>query len=95
MVSLLLLHIIPAGCDVYIPHTYISIHAILALIITEQRCFAGRKKKRGSSSDGDQAGARSAESSHEPMEVVKKSVVSGIVTRIDLLEYISHTEHDE
>jgi len=66
-----------------------------ALIITEQRCFAGRKKKRGSSSDGDQAGARSAESSHEPMEVVKKSVVSGIVTRIDLLEYISHTEHDE
>jgi len=86
---------IPTECDVYIPHTCILIHASLALIITEQRCFAGRKKKRGSASDGDQAGARSAELSHEPMEVVKKSVVSGIVTRIDLLEYISNTEHEE
>mmetsp|Transcript_35896 Transcript_35896/g.61239 ORF Transcript_35896/g.61239 Transcript_35896/m.61239 type:complete len:526 (-) Transcript_35896:113-1690(-) len=62
-----------------------------ALIITEQRCFAGRKKKR----DGDNAGARSAETSDEPMRVVKKSVVSGIVTRIDLLEYISNIEDDE
>lgn len=26
----------------------------------------------------------------EPMEVVTKSVVCGIVTRIDLLEFISH-----
>ena len=69
-----------------------------ALICTEQRCFAGRKKKRAASlSDGDLAGARSAESSDEPMKVIKKSVVSGIVTRIDLLEYISHGQdgHNE
>mmetsp|Transcript_21075 Transcript_21075/g.38627 ORF Transcript_21075/g.38627 Transcript_21075/m.38627 type:complete len:531 (+) Transcript_21075:184-1776(+) len=63
-----------------------------ALIITEQRCFAGRKKKRASSPDDDHAGARSAEVGDEPMAVVKKSVVSGIVTRIDLLEYISNIE---
>ena len=68
-----------------------------ALICTEQRCFAGRKKKRAASPDGDLAGARSAESSDEPMKVIKKSVVSGIVTRIDLLEYISHGQdgHNE
>ncbi len=45
--------------------------------------------------DGDHAGARSAESSDEPIKVIKKSVVSGIVTRIDLLEYISNTEDEE
>merc|ERR1719296_361015 len=59
-----------------------------ALVITEQRCFAGRKKKRGASPDGE-SGAKSGESNDEPMKVIKKSVVSGIVTRIDLLEYIS------
>lgn len=81
-------------CKLFIlcSHTYISTPIImLALVITEQRCFAGRKKKRASEADGEQAGTRSAESSSdEPMKVIKKSVVSGIVTRIDLLEYISH-----
>jgi len=66
-----------------------------ALIITEQRCFAGRKKKRDASSDGESTGARSAESADEDMKVIKKSVVSGIVTRIDLLKYISHIEDEE
>lgn len=61
-----------------------------ALIITEQRCFAGRKKKRTASIDSERVGATSAEVGDEPMEVINKSVVSGIVTRIDLLEYISN-----
>lgn len=71
----------------------IFLNTATALIITEQRCFAGRKKKR--EPDGNHAGARSAESSDQPMEVIKKSVVSGIVTRIDLLEYISNKEDEE
>ncbi len=54
-----------------------------ALVITEQRCFAGRKKKRSESCDGDHAGARSSDSVKETM------TVGGIVTRIDLLEFIS------
>ena len=64
------------------------------MVITEQRCFAGHKKKRSASPSEDNAGARSAESKSEPMTVIKKSVVSGIVTRIDLLEYISNIEED-
>ncbi len=39
-------------------------------------------------------GTKTAESK-EPMTVVKKRVVSGIVTRIDLLEYISNIEEEE
>jgi len=68
-----------------------------ALVITEQRCYAGRKKKRSATpdQDGDLAGARSAESKNEPMTVIKKSVVSGIVTRIDLLEYISNIQDED
>lgn len=65
-----------------------------ALIVTEQRCFANRKRKRSVSHDfanGLQAGDKSAEvQAKEQMEVVTKSVVCGIVTRIDLLEYISN-----
>ncbi|KAL9187800.1 hypothetical protein ACHAXT_006178 [Thalassiosira profunda] len=61
-----------------------------ALVITEQRCYAGSKKKR--TADGG-AGDRSAESSG--MAVVKKSVVSAIITRIDLIEYISNVEDDD
>jgi CBS domain-containing protein len=63
-----------------------------ALIVTEQRCFATRKRKRTVSHgcEGDvQAGDKSAEAKDQ-MEVVTKSVVCGIVTRIDLLEFISH-----
>ena len=63
------------------------------LIITEQRCFATRKRKRSVSHDfanGNPAGDKSSEAIKEPMEVVTKSVVCGIVTRIDLLEYISN-----
>jgi hypothetical protein len=61
---------------------------ITALVVTEQRCFAGHKTKQPST-DSDNAGARSSESEKETMTFITKSVVSGIVTRIDLLEYIS------
>lgn len=69
-----------------------------ALIITEQRCFAGRKKKRTSDVDvnngHNHSGAESSEHEKETMTVIKKSVVSGIVTRIDLLEFISKGSSD-
>jgi len=67
----------------------------IALVITEQRCYAGRKKKRPTSPTEASAGARSAEQKYEPMTVHSKSVVSGIVTRIDLLEYISNIEDED
>jgi len=65
-----------------------------ALIITEQRCFARKRRQRTPSqgSESDQAGARSAETNDDVMAVVNKSVVSGIVTRIDLLEFIARGE---
>jgi cystathionine beta-synthase len=65
-----------------------------ALITTEQRCFARKRRQRAPSqgSESDQAGAQSAESNDEIMAVVNKSVVSGIVTRIDLLEFIARGE---
>ena len=74
---------------------YICTTSPLALIVTEQRCFANRKRKRSVSHDftsgGIQAGDKSSEEkAKEQMEVVTKSVVCGIVTRIDLLEFISH-----
>jgi len=64
-----------------------------ALVITEQRCYAGRKKKRSGNEEAS-AGVPSSESKNE-MKVHTKSVVSGIVTRIDLLEYISNIEDEE
>ena len=49
-----------------------------ALIITEQRCYAGKRRKLSEASE-DSAG----------QQVETRSVVSGIVTRIDLLDYVS------
>lgn len=66
---------------------------VSALVVTEQRCFAGHKTKHPNS-DRDNAGARSSESEKETMTFITKSVVSGIVTRIDLLEYISKGMED-
>mmetsp|Transcript_8557 Transcript_8557/g.18719 ORF Transcript_8557/g.18719 Transcript_8557/m.18719 type:complete len:528 (+) Transcript_8557:251-1834(+) len=66
-----------------------------ALIITEQRCFSRKRKARSSSyGSEDKAGANSEEAHDETMELVKKSVVSGIVTRIDLLDFISTETHN-
>ena len=65
-----------------------------ALVITEQRCYGGRKKKRPADGMQQSTATRSAESKNE-MTCMSKSVVSGIVTRIDLLEYISNVEDEE
>ncbi len=64
------------------------------LIITEQRCYARKRRQRSPSqgSEPSNPGAKSAESNDEIMAVVNKSVVSGIVTRIDLLEFIARGE---
>jgi len=60
-----------------------------ALVVTEQRCFNGKKK----TSNGN--GSTSSSSTHIDSiasRVETKTVVSGIVTRIDLLDYISKNE---
>ena len=57
-------------------------HEPYALIVTEQRCFSGKRRGAGERKDSD------ASADH----VVTRCVVSGIVTRIDLLEYISDGE---
>ena len=57
-------------------------HEPYALIVTEQRCFSGKRRAAGDRKDSD------ASADH----VVTRFVVSGIVTRIDLLEYISEGE---
>ena len=54
----------------------------------------GRKKKRPADGMQQSTASRSAESKNE-MTCMSKSVVSGIVTRIDLLEYISNVEDEE
>ena len=66
-----------------------------ALVVTEQRCFAGRKKKRSADEDSKETGASSSEAAGGQMKVTKKCVVSGIVTRIDLLAYIANIEDDD
>ncbi|GKY94700.1 hypothetical protein MPSEU_000435500 [Mayamaea pseudoterrestris] len=61
-------------------------HDPFALVVTEQRCFSASRKRKNSS-DGnldmlvDDAG-------HES-KLVTRSVVSGIVSRIDLIDFIS------
>jgi cystathionine beta-synthase len=52
-------------------------HDPFVLIVTEQRCFAG---------------AEAETAAEKPLQVVHRSVVSGIVSRIDLLDYISRGE---
>lgn len=73
-------------------------HDPFALIVTEQRCFSAGKKRKMS----DDADARSMESesvtgcagdSKEGARLVTRSVVSGIVSRIDLLDFISGDRH--
>jgi hypothetical protein len=56
-----------------------------ALIITEQRCFPGKKRKLLEGDDGDSDTSSSTQAS-----VITRSVISGIVKRIDLLDYISN-----
>jgi cystathionine beta-synthase len=58
-----------------------------ALIVTEQRCFVGGRKLSGASEDGSVPSLQSSSSSTS--RVITRSVVSGIVTRIDLLDFVS------
>jgi cystathionine beta-synthase len=55
-------------------------HDPFVLIVTEQRCFTTGHKRPRKNSDGDE---------EEPASVATRSVVSGIVSRIDLLDFIS------
>jgi len=55
-------------------------HEPFALVITEQRCFGYKRKQLKAASDAAEKDVRN---------VVTKSVISGIVTRIDLLDFIS------
>eukprot|EP00549_Striatella_unipunctata_P026259 CAMPEP_0118707984 /NCGR_PEP_ID=MMETSP0800-20121206/21570_1 /TAXON_ID=210618 ORGANISM="Striatella unipunctata, Strain CCMP2910" /NCGR_SAMPLE_ID=MMETSP0800 /ASSEMBLY_ACC=CAM_ASM_000638 /LENGTH=150 /DNA_ID=CAMNT_0006610997 /DNA_START=81 /DNA_END=530 /DNA_ORIENTATION=- len=61
-------------------------HDPYALIVTEQRCFQGRENNTSSSKkhklNGDTPG------------VVTRCVVSGIVTRIDLLDFVTQMGQD-
>lgn len=66
-----------------------------ALVVTEQRCFAGRKKKRSADEEGKESGVSSSETAGGQLKVTQKCVVSGIVTRIDLLAYIANIEDDD
>jgi len=75
-------------------------HEPYALIVTEQRCFSGGVAKRKieqlskAQTDADDANTTISAGSVTiggggPTGVVTRSVVSGIVTRIDLLDFVS------
>ena len=63
-----------------------------ALIITEQRCFSGgqNKKQKLSEDNGDSVTTSSLTPVTCKGSAITRSVISGIVTRIDLLDYISN-----
>lgn len=57
-------------------------HDPFVLVVTEQRCFSmGQNKKRKNGEDGT-------------AQVLTRSVVSGIISRIDLLDYISSGDEE-
>lgn len=62
-----------------------------ALIITEQRHFSGGNgaQKRPRTSDDEDSVTTNASCNHASSSLITRSVVSGIVTRIDLLDYVS------
>ena len=69
-------------------------HEPFALVVTEQRCYGYIKRKDAysnskSSSGGGGDGDGGEEDGRSERTVVTKSVISGIVTRIDLLDFIS------
>jgi hypothetical protein len=75
-------------------------HDPFVLIVTEQRCFSANHSPTPGSENGStvghQPGSRSpngsSRSSAVTARLVTRSVVSGIVSRIDLLDYISSGE---
>jgi cystathionine beta-synthase len=68
-------------------------HESYALIVTEQRCFTA-KRKISDVDDGDSVTTSSTPPTGTS-RVVTRSVVSGIVTRIDLLDYVSSGAKDK
>jgi TPP-dependent indolepyruvate ferredoxin oxidoreductase alpha subunit len=56
-------------------------HEPYAIVVTTQRCFSGKKRK-------DSTG--SYEEAEKPV-VKMRTVISGIVTRIDLLDFVSNS----
>ena len=58
-----------------------------ALVVTEQRCFGGSKGKGSKEEEGGTA--PSVPTSPSPSRVTTRTVVSGIITRIDLLDFVS------
>jgi cystathionine beta-synthase len=73
-------------------------HDPVVLIVTEQRCFSGAKRLKpnvnvnaDTASDDGSKGSTGGDhgSGRSTQHVVTRSVVSGIVSRIDLLDYIS------
>jgi hypothetical protein len=68
-------------------------HESYALIVTEQRCFT-TKRKKSDFGDGNSV-TTSGTPPTETSRVRTRSVVSGIVTRIDLLDYVSSGTKDK
>lgn len=76
-------------------------HDPYALIVTEQRCFSGGAKKKQklnlgepkSASDSGEGDSIATAGSNVKTNVATRSVVSGIVTRIDLLDFVSKGEN--
>jgi len=71
-------------------------HDPYVLIVTTQRCFSGQSKKRKGiiPSEADDDDSLTTATSHtaatkKASNVVTRSVVSGIVTRIDLIDFVS------
>jgi cystathionine beta-synthase len=74
-------------------------HDPVVLIVTEQRCFSGAKRGKpnnhnaDTSSDDGKTAVTGNGNGKSTEHVVTRSVVSGIVSRIDLLDYISSGGH--
>jgi cystathionine beta-synthase len=71
-------------------------HDPVVLIVTEQRCFSGGKRSKpptDATSDDGNDGKEGNGNAKSTQHVVTRSVVSGIVSRIDLLDYISSGGH--
>lgn len=69
-------------------------HDPVVLIVTEQRCFTGGKRSKPTSSPVGETkleAVTNKDGSHDGA-VTTRSVISGIVSRIDLLDFISHGE---
>lgn len=70
-----------------------------ALIVTEQRCYTGSNRKRSMSSEDDGDSVTTTPSLQtlplSSSQVITRTVVSGIITRIDLLDFVSSGDPSE